>query len=590
MNWYTVPDGLEPLLAPIRSKDELIDVVEKLPHSPVRDTAMNILNYPHAYNLFLNSDVWWQQRELIRRSTLAYPNITLWNSSSTNLDYWVPLAPYFVHRSLQDKNLVAYTPNTEYGLRDRQVSARIGKLLKQCQLDDGTIKEIATGFAAENLPFQLNWAEGAEEIERVYLKCGTQSCMSKEKSFWAELETLDGVKVHPVHVYDCPDIGCAYVTREKKIVARALVNRKTNQIIRIYGNEHVMLYLLAEAGITGYGSLEGVRLKRIDLVKNRVLVPYLDGGVQRIRIEDDALVVDPNGLPHPNYTVAAIKLPSTCANCGGHYVSEDHGILFAPDDYCSTCINPHQVWYTDTLRLVAGNLADGTALFRENTRMAYLPGLRTFYNERLVMVSSVQDARSIYVPADIQHLDAWTLEISYLGEQRRIRRSEMDYIWNNGTISYSPLSREIARNSSTIRQIHDGRIVNVYYPHQQVVRMFDNNEMVYPPIYCTEAIHRSLLVNAVYKRNGARTLVSRERCVWETTNKVWIIKKLVETDPPQWDERLHYVQYNRAGVCDDGLPTPTCTRVKYMVSTKGSLPWEAQENVREVETVETEAA
>lgn len=299
----------------------------------------------------------WIIREYVRMVSGVYRPVEIYQEN-TNLGDYIGANRFFMHQSLSDPKLIAYTPDEEYGKLDRQVQSKLGKFLTKYAkshfngLSGDTIRELASKYAAARKPFELRLAAGEAEIERVYRECATQSCMSKETTFWAHLvEASTHRKVHPTFVYDHPSISLAYVINaEDRIVSRTLINNVTRKWIRIYGDTEAMLHLLrTEMGITSQGTMEGVSLKKITLTNGRILCPYIDGNVQRVTPDDDVLKVVRNGdYAHADYMRACISIQNKCPHCETRNVPSDtempdHVGYPYSDPVCDNCLHEHTV-------------------------------------------------------------------------------------------------------------------------------------------------------------------------------------------------------------------------------------------------------
>jgi hypothetical protein len=197
---------------------------------------------------------------------------------NTGRKYWY----HFPHQSINDPASIAFTPNHQYGLADRQVTMRIGKYLKKFYgdvLDDDLIRDLANLGKEREVLF----AHG-EDILRVY-EHGPQSCMKgcdhavRAYTYQHPDGTNEWAVAHMMGV-----IGDA----KNIITARALVNQRHRFYPRYYGDDGPILGTMLES--MGYCKTEGFIQMRIGhrfetrlLVcpksgyNDRWYVPYLDG-------------------------------------------------------------------------------------------------------------------------------------------------------------------------------------------------------------------------------------------------------------------------------------------------------------------------
>jgi len=222
---------------------------------------------------------------------------------------------HFPHVSVEEPQLVAYTPSPDYGVRDRQVRVKIGRYLQQFYGDVLTseqIRSMANGLKT----LELRWATTADEMEHVYVN-GPGSCMGGEK--------FSHTLTHPARVYASGDFKLAYLydTVTEQIMARGLVSVPGNYFVRLYGPEEFALRdMLQTEGIDRSSSWDGERLTYIECDHGYVM-PYLDGG------EQDAGLVRENGVRY--WRIGHSGDVNVYANetCG--YVTD------GPRGFCESC-------------------------------------------------------------------------------------------------------------------------------------------------------------------------------------------------------------------------------------------------------------
>jgi len=249
------------------------------------------------------------------------------------------------HISINDPCKIAYTPNEEYLVQDRQVTMKMGRFFNKFFSDLLTpeqIKQIATTNMSKQR-FTLQFAETREGIRWVY-ENGPHSCMGHYAS---DFETDD---VHPVEAYATPDIAVAYVYDEVKgqVTARTCVNKNNNTWNRVFGEESLIRHQLEELGFSkDIDALYGCRLLRI-LEDDKFVGPYVDADENWpiVEYDNDYLMVHERGTSvgacYNSYNSGGFITDTrpTCDVCGRQTDSEDmHNCDHCVDDVCDDCVN-----------------------------------------------------------------------------------------------------------------------------------------------------------------------------------------------------------------------------------------------------------
>lgn len=180
----------------------------------------------------------------------------------------VKLIPdHFLHISSDDDAMVAFTESPERGVQDRQTRMAPGRYLERfypylSQRERNRL--IATiDYAGEIL-----FATTADEIEMVYTT-GPESCMSYSRDKFFRNE-------HPTRIYAGYDLAVAYLKRNKRVSARAVVWPERKVYSRIYGDAARFKELIKGLGYTS-GSLEGARIrKKYYKQQNCFMLPFVD--------------------------------------------------------------------------------------------------------------------------------------------------------------------------------------------------------------------------------------------------------------------------------------------------------------------------
>lgn len=233
---------------------------------------------------------WWLARENARIQVGVYEVSSIMNVINSS---WA--VQYAVHISTTDRNMVAYTPSTEAGEADKQVTTTFGRFLRKhfITLTDNQIQDLEQLHRGEVFAV-FKTAKTKEEIERVYRNMvGDSACMRySSEHFGFEYG------VHPSNVYAAPGIGVAYTEDESgAIKSRAVVyvnpkDASDKRFVRLYGDPVLGRLLLGD----GYAmkSLTGVNIRRVrrDPTGTEYVVPYLDGPGGRQDQTDGAYVVD----------------------------------------------------------------------------------------------------------------------------------------------------------------------------------------------------------------------------------------------------------------------------------------------------------
>jgi hypothetical protein len=181
---------------------------------------------------------------------------------------------HFAHISIEKVAMIAFTENDKKGVADRQTRMAPGRYLNRFFSDVLTkedIQRLATAMGSDyNDDAELKFAVTADEIEEVYVD-GPHSCMQYPGTYFA-------ARIHPCRVYAGYDLQLAYLTRNERITARALVWPENKVYGRVYG-DHIRLEAKLKAAGYGEGGdgglLSGARIARI-MYKNNYVIPYLD--------------------------------------------------------------------------------------------------------------------------------------------------------------------------------------------------------------------------------------------------------------------------------------------------------------------------
>jgi len=188
-----------------------------------------------------------------------------------------------VHKSINNPTSLAFTPDNKYGWADRQITMRVGKLLRRItdegalELTSDQIRDYATSICATLETPELQFALTEDDIRRVYCD-GPMSCMHPDRDYLRTPRSS-----HPAAVYATDDLAVAYIADSKgNITARCVVNMINNEYVQPYGDTTRIKEALKSHGFM-YGDLEGCRVKKIKH-NGMYLMPYIDGDC---RISDE---------------------------------------------------------------------------------------------------------------------------------------------------------------------------------------------------------------------------------------------------------------------------------------------------------------
>ena len=214
----------------------------------------------------------------------------------TGADYLNLHQRHWVHVSIDPHkpDMIAYTRTLKDGMRDRQVRVKLGRYLAQTFGDRLSDQKIAQLVARHNelQCEKLRWhiAMTPKRIETVYRR-GPNSCMSHGRRSY-DYRLHDDHDIHPSCVYGAGDLGVAFLWRQGRITARALVWPERKVFGRIYGDEERLgraldeagykseyqhRRALREAGLDQYelGGFNGARLLKFE-VGDVLAAPYMD--------------------------------------------------------------------------------------------------------------------------------------------------------------------------------------------------------------------------------------------------------------------------------------------------------------------------
>lgn len=289
-------------------------------------------------SIYPNDDNFWIFRENMRATgsqldvyyTPLPMRFDILRTLRTDLDF------HFVHMSVEDNGMLAYTPSIAYGKQDRQVRVKIGSYLSRFYgelLTQAQIKKLVDGSVAIEVEIL-----DSDRIVEAYIQ-GPSSCMAGDE-FESE---LDGI--HPCSAYETPDWKIAVVRNKKgEITERALIcvhDPENPEFVRCYGDGADSLKeKLQEMGYTKSGEWpNGARLRKIECSGGYV-APYLDGNQRYVGEGKEYFVI---GGSEDFYFDSSSGYINTrpmveCSNCGDSYPEDEMDNDWEGNPVCSGCI------------------------------------------------------------------------------------------------------------------------------------------------------------------------------------------------------------------------------------------------------------
>ena len=295
----------------------------------------------------VNEHNFWRAREVRRFNEGVYKTVQfalIFRNNTAAVNKAMKLWYHFPHMALGNPELVAFTPNQDYGMRDRQVSMKIGKYLQRFFGDELSAEEIRD-IANNGKGREIQWAETAEEFKWVYLN-GPNSCMVSG--------FCHGVDTHPTEAYTyqypdgTPEFRLAYFKSGGRVTARSLCSVKHKVFVRHYGDDGPILEsCLTEAGysrVSGMGSY-GLRLKKIE--ENGITVmPYLDGDDQYVQDCGNFFEWTSDGISADNAdgTLGESIEYTSCGECGDQYEEDDMNGTYLGNSICACCRDEYYIY------------------------------------------------------------------------------------------------------------------------------------------------------------------------------------------------------------------------------------------------------
>lgn len=286
-------------------------------------------NFDTTYSIIVPQEDQWKLREALKFADGTYtPCPVAWKNfefySGSILD---PHSPdfNFAHISTGKDGMIAFTENAQKGAADVQKRMKPGKFIRQYfgellnerhgeNRANAIIADMAAQFGNAVKEEDLLYASTPEEIEWVYTH-GPSSCMAHGVG---DYDTRDWG--HPTRIFGAGDLKVAYIKRNGRVTARALIWPEKKVMTRIYGDATRIEPLLKREGYKFGGAhcLDGAKLvkqKHGTRFENGYAVPYVDGQ-SWARDDGDHLVIDnAKGVIYLLNTCGSAEGGTKCAIC-----------------------------------------------------------------------------------------------------------------------------------------------------------------------------------------------------------------------------------------------------------------------------------
>ena len=233
----------------------------------------------------LKGDDKWREREVARFESGEYIQVPWFDRDHLRqfVEERPELRDHYVHISKADLTKVAFTDSAEKGEADIQTRITVRRYLDRYMTDIMTTDdknyfcERFSGLSVDITDMKL--AKTADEIQHVY-ENGPDSCMSHEPEYYQS-------PFHPTRVYAAGDLAVAYLERDERITARALVWPEKKTFSRIYGDGGRLLSIFERLGWhDSYNKADekflftGAKMTRVPHPRHKhvLVIPYVDAG------------------------------------------------------------------------------------------------------------------------------------------------------------------------------------------------------------------------------------------------------------------------------------------------------------------------
>ncbi len=240
-------------------------------------------------------------------------------------------APILPHIPDADLTVVAYFASDKALILNRVTTIQPGRFLKryyQDQLSPQMIADLTANFSKATDKLKIQFAKTPYDCARIYMD-GPGSCMDQHHGF-------EDVEMHPARVYGGPDLAVAYMMRNDRITARAVVWPEKKWRSNIYGDANRFKPLMEAAGYIRRDHFYGARLRRILNDDGYLIGPYLDCGPM-VTDDGEYVVIDEDGgidgqLTGGTFDAAARR----CDRCSG--ASNELESVNYDEQWCWHCV------------------------------------------------------------------------------------------------------------------------------------------------------------------------------------------------------------------------------------------------------------
>ncbi len=216
--------------------------------------------------------VWWAEREAMR---IYYQVYEVTDALESHLCF----KRVFAHISVEDRTMVAFTPDKASGEADRQLKMSPGRFFSRMLpiASDNYIQKLVSEHLAEVVN-EVEFLEGKDLTEVYVSGAASAACMSKMPGAWS----LGGH--HPTEAYWTPEIKMAVIRNaEGAVTERCIVyhaSETDKRWIRCYPDNGKLKKRLEKNGYVR-GNLVGAKLNTVPVGEDYYVIPYLDGDGHR---------------------------------------------------------------------------------------------------------------------------------------------------------------------------------------------------------------------------------------------------------------------------------------------------------------------
>lgn len=260
------------------------------------------------------------------------------------------------HKSVTDPNRLAYTRDEKSAMHNgdsdiKAVVTTVGKYLTRnwSGVPDNIIRDIVAQFTYGGSVTITN------DIDRMVkvVSSGPRSCMSSR----FDLRCDDRVERHPYAVYD-PSLGWSMAVRSEgdEVLGRCLIwtdpnlpadkgyvrsyKRERNESSHSGADEAIETYLNNNGYTKWRAWPTDTPIMKYELSRGGYLMPYIDGGTQRVDRDGDFFIITDGGeIDASNTSGYVSEYEYTCADCGAGFNDGDGYWTGANEEHhvCDSC-------------------------------------------------------------------------------------------------------------------------------------------------------------------------------------------------------------------------------------------------------------